>query len=418
MTSISKLNTSRLQITEWMQACRRTTLSLFKGMNEETFRTQIHPDFSPVGWHLGHIAYTEALWILQRLAGYAPLFPEYHRLYAQDGLPKCDRVYLPSIPETLDYLAIVRSKTLDYLEVAPLAEQERLWRWLLQHECQHGETIAILLAQRSTGAIADPSIGDETLDASLGVDPSLSTPASPMVLIASGSSLQGNPSLDAIDNETPLHPIDLPDYWLDRYPVTQAEYQIFIESSGYQTRKYWSEVGWHWLQANPTTQPRYPTAPAHPVCGVSWYEADAYARFVGKRLPTEAEWEKAASWNPITQEKTLYPWGNSDPNLSLCNYQYLNKGLTSVDRYSQSLSGCHDLLGNVWEWTDTWFDGYPGFEPFPYAGYSKTYFDRAHRVLKGGSWATYQWAMRSSFRNWYHPYVREIFAGFRCACTR
>ena len=115
----------------------------------------------------------------------------------------------------------------------------------------------------------------------------------------------------------------------------------------------------------------------HPVCGVSWYEADAYARFVGKRLPTESEWAKAASDNHAF--------------------------------------GCENMLGNVWQWTSTWFDAYPGFAPFPYAGYSQPYFDEAHRVLRGGSWATPQWALRQSFRNWYHPYRREVFAGFRCA---
>jgi formylglycine-generating enzyme required for sulfatase activity len=150
---------------------------------------------------------------------------------------------------------------------------------------------------------------------------------------------------------------------------------------------------------------------------VSCYEAEAYARFVGKRLPTEAEWEKAASWHPQTQQRQTYPWGEAFPSAEQCNHDHLQGQTTAIDAYpsGQSAYGCYDMLGNVWEWTASWFDGYDGFEFYPYRGYSQVYFDGQHRVLRGGSWVTRPWGLRSAFRNWYAPGTRQILAGFRCA---
>jgi formylglycine-generating enzyme required for sulfatase activity len=150
---------------------------------------------------------------------------------------------------------------------------------------------------------------------------------------------------------------------------------------------------------------------------VNWYEADAYARFVGKRLPTEAEWEKAARWNPQTGHGTTYPWGDALPTAQHCNHDHWIGHTTPVDAYpaGQSAVGCYDLLGNVWEWTSSPFQGYLGFKPYPYAGYSQAYFDGQHKVLRGSSWTTRPWTLRSTFRNWYHPHVRQVLAGFRCA---
>lgn len=385
-----------------MQHCRSLTLHRVEAIDAETFCAQAHPDFSPIGWHLGHIAYTESVWILQRLAGYGPIFPEYHRLFAQDGLPKCDRVKLPSIDAVLAYLEIVRSKVFCYLDTAPISEQERIWKWLLQHECQHAETIAIVLDLLSP--IRSRSISDPV--------------ANEMIFVPAGGFVQGSDAINAQDNERPAHWVELDQYWIDRYPVTCGDYRSFIESGGYQNPDWWTDAGWDWLQARSITKPRDwlddSSFDNHPVSGVSWYEADAYARSVQKRLPTEAEWEKAASWNPVG-EKYVYPWGSAEPDRSRCNCAGL--GTIAVNHHAQNVSpvGCCDMLGNVWEWTSTWFDGYSKFQSFPYPGYSQTYFDQAHRVLKGGSWATFPGAMRNAFRNWYHPHVREIFAGFRCA---
>ena len=153
----------------------------------------------------------------------------------------------------------------------------------------------------------------------------------------------------------------------------------------------------------------------HPVTGVSWYEADAYARFVGKRLPTEAEWEKAASWDPVAGRKRRYSWGGESGDSG--NFGFRNWGTTPVGTFAQGASayGCLDMSGNVWEWTASRFEGYPGFKAFPYPEYSEIWFDSDHRVMKGGSWATRLPLLRCSFRNFWRPQFRIAFSGFRCA---
>ncbi|HEY9845200.1 MAG TPA: SUMF1/EgtB/PvdO family nonheme iron enzyme, partial [Candidatus Caenarcaniphilales bacterium] len=243
---------------------------------------------------------------------------------------------------------------------------------------------------------------------------------SEMLQVAAGHFTQGHEGIQALDNEKPLQQVYLETYWIDRYPVTCRQYQAFMEAGGYSNSRWWSQAGWTWLQSNPVSQPLYwdpAQAGDHPVCGVSWYEADAYARFVGKRLPLEAEWEKAASWQPATAKQQTYPWGETEPTAKQCNHSHNRGQTTPVNHYpaGQSSYGCYDMLGNVWEWTATPFHPYPGFISYPYAGYSTPYFDNQHYVLKGGSWATRAAVLRCAFRNWYHPGVRQLLAGFRCA---
>lgn len=414
-------NFERDTIQDAMHQCRLGTLALFDSIDHQSFYKQAHPEFSPAGWHLGHIAYTEALWILERGAGLPPLFPEYRKLMAADGLPKRDREKLPPLLEICNYLDVVRSEVLKYLDTTSLEGQERLWHFLIQHESQHTETIAFLLQlqrwhlqkerdfQNEQLKIADSSIVDLPIE-----------PAAEMIKISAGVFEMGNNSVEAMDNERSQHQVYLDTYWIDRYPVTCQQYRRFIEAESYHNPNWWTPEGWQWLKKHSIEEPLYwsknPAWNHHPVCGVSWYEAAAYAKFVGKRLPKEAEWEKAASWDAEAQSSCTYPWGNTKPDASSCNHDNKRGQTTPVNAYpaGQSSYGCYDLLGNVWEWTSSWFDAYDGFTHYPYRGYSQSYFDQQHRVLKGGSWATRPWAMRSSFRNWYHPEVRQILAGFRC----
>jgi gamma-glutamyl hercynylcysteine S-oxide synthase len=377
---------------------RSQTLDLLTQIDESLVHPQVHPEFSPIGWHFGHIAFTEAYWVLEHLANLSPSFPPaYQRLFAADGLPKQERQNLPAIATIKQYLQEVRNQTLDYLETAPIHQQERLWRWLIQHESQHCETISFLwqLAQQRHFAIASLKSSPNTVATNINI--------TEMVKVAGGEFTIGSDSVEALDNERPAHQIYLDAYWIDRHPVTCRQYAQFMASGGYQTRQYWSAAGWQWLQQHPVNQPLYWSNHVdwldHPVYGVSYYEAEAYGNFVQKRLPTEAEWEKAA-------------WGASLNG----NHSRLIGQTTPINTYTEtSQSGCQDMLGNVWEWTASWFAGYPGFTPYPYPGYSEAYFDGQHRVLRGGSWATSNAGLRTSFRNWYHPQVRQIFAGFRCA---
>jgi ergothioneine biosynthesis protein EgtB len=388
-----------------------------------------------VGWHLGHIAYTEDLWLLQRCAGLKPVFPEYHQLFAADILPKKQRVFLPTLPEVELYLDAVRKKVLDYLEVAPIEEQERLWRFIIQHESQHCETVAFVLQMQRKNEeessarhlvtdltdLRDVTDRRNKKEGRLIADYQLPMTDSPAIEIPGGEFYMGSDAAEALDNERSRHLCYLEAYSIDRYPVTCRQYRDFMESGGYQHPDWWSADGWKWLQSAKVSRPLYwsenPAFNNHPVCGVSWYEAEAYCNFTGKRLPSEAEWEKAASWDATNQTYRIYPWGEEQPNGSLCNHGNNIANTSPVDAFPKgaSAAGCCDMLGNVWEWTASTFDAYPGFESYPYRGYSQVYFDGEHRVLKGGSWATFPQALRSSFRNWYYPGVRQIIAGFRCA---
>ncbi len=420
-----------------LQQCRRGTFKLFTDIDYDTFCRQAHPDFSPVGWHLGHIAYTEDLWLLQRCAGLKPVFPEYHQLFAADILPKKQRVFLPTLPEVELYLDAVRKKVLDYLEVAPIEEQERLWRFIIQHESQHCETVAFVLQmqqekeegrrKKEEGRRKKEEGRRKKKEGILMPNAQFPMPHAPCPItdsaieIPGGEFYMGSDAAEALDNERSRHLCYLEAYSIDRYPVTCRQYRDFMESGGYQNPDWWSADGWKWLQVEAVSQPLYwsenPAFNNHPVCGVSWYEAEAYCNFSGKRLPSEAEWEKAASWDATNQTYRIYPWGEEPPNGSLCNHGNNIASTSPVDAFPKGASaiGCYDMLGNVWEWTASTFDAYPGFESYPYRGYSQVYFDGEHRVLKGGSWATFPQALRSTFRNWYYPGVRQIIAGFRCA---
>ncbi|MEM7727391.1 MAG: SUMF1/EgtB/PvdO family nonheme iron enzyme [Cyanobacteria bacterium P01_A01_bin.45] len=409
-----RVSKTKSAIATALNQCRIKTLEILDNLDQKTFCTQVHDDFSPLGWHLGHIAYTESLWLLERSAGLAPSYPEYRQLFAADGLPKFQRKNLPSPIEVRGYLDTVRDRVIDYLEVADIERQERLWYFVIQHECQHYETINFLLHIIASKHLY--SIGSQLLHSS-SPTPLVSKP----IKIPAGEFLMGNSSLHAVDNEAPVHIVYLDTFYIDPYPVTCGEYRYFIEAGGYEQPQYWCNSGWKWLKISGVKQPLFwqddPIWSDHPVYGVNWYEANAYCRFVGKRLPTEAEWEKAASWNQEAKVQYIYPWGTELPTSEHCNHNGNIGETTPVNHYHKGTSyyGLYDTLGNVWEWTSTYFNGYENFQPYPYRGYSQVYFDHQHLVLKGGSWATSNYVLRCSTRNWYHPNIRQILAGFRCA---
>jgi iron(II)-dependent oxidoreductase len=238
----------------------------------------------------------------------------------------------------------------------------------------------------------------------------------------------------AYDNERPAHTVDLPAYWIDTVPVTNADYAEFVESGAYDEERWWTSAGWEWRCRSGKRSPAFwirdgaqwarrrfgrvePLPRDEPVQHVCWYEADAYARYAGKRLPTEAEWEKAASWDPRTEGKRRYPWGDEEPDEERANLGQRRLHATPAGSFPAGASayGVRQLLGDVWEWTSTDFGGYREFRSFPYRQYSEVFFGTEYKVLRGGSWATDATACRSTFRNWDFPIRRQIFAGFRCA---
>jgi iron(II)-dependent oxidoreductase len=297
---------------------------------------------------------------------------------------------------------------------------------VLQHEYQHNETILQTL-QLKQGRPYRP-VRRAELPASAAVP-------GDMVRFPGGAVEIGTDDRSAAyDNERPRHTVDVAPFWIDVHPVTNGEYLAFIEAGGYRRPELWSEAGRRWLDESGATAPRYwehrggewvtrvmdregPVEQAHPVCHVCWYEAEAYARFAGKRLPTEVEWETAAGWDPATGRSRPYPWGDAPPTPRLANLDQLGFGTAPIGAYpgNRSPLGCSGMMGDVWEWTASDFGPWPGFRSWPYREYSEVFFGSEYKVLRGGSWATRPGAVRNTFRNWDYPIRRQIFSGFRCA---
>jgi iron(II)-dependent oxidoreductase len=241
----------------------------------------------------------------------------------------------------------------------------------------------------------------------------------------------------ALDNERPAHQVDVASYAIDTVPVSNAAYRAFLEAGGYDDDRLWTSAGWRWRCESGKRAPAFwfreggpsgtwmrrrfarvePLPDEEPVQHVCWFEADAYARWAGRRLPTEAEWEKAASWDAASGTKRRFPWGEDPPTDTQANLGQTRYHPTAAGSFpaGASATGVLQMVGDVWEWTSSELTGYPGFRSFPYKEYSEVFFDDGYKVLRGGSWATDPLACRTTFRNWDHPIRRQIFAGFRTA---
>jgi iron(II)-dependent oxidoreductase len=301
----------------------------------------------------------------------------------------------------------------------------RLWDLLLEHESQHQETMLQTLQLAPPEVVSLPRAEPPAAPEWAGTEP-------PPVTVPGGPFVMGAPSEGfAYDNERPRHEVELAGFRIDRAPVTNAQFAAWAGAGGYRRREWWSDAGWRWRTENGVEQPLFwtadgwirsfdrflPRGPDRPVMNVSWYEADAYARAHGKRLPTEAEWEKAALWHEDEGRALRFPWGDEEPTPEHANLDGHQAGPAPVGAYPRGMapSGALGMIGDVWEWTASELDGYPGFRAWPYREYSEVFFRTGHRVLRGGSWATRPTAIRGTFRNWDLPQRRQIFAGFRCA---
>ena len=424
-----------------LEGVRRQTLSLIGTLSDEELHTQVVPFLSPIAWDLGHMAEFEELWLVRAIDRMSARETDLGDMAVEYDAVKTPRsargeLALPSREEVLRRLRLVRRDALDRLRRFRRADFEKgsgildhayVYHMLVQHEAQHQETILQTIAGMD-GLIYEPAQRDPTPRPRL-------TPDMPMVVVPRGAFPVGaDRPIDAYDNERPLHWVDVADFWLDTAPVTNGEFLAFVEGGGYERRDWWSDEGWAWRCEEGPRHPagwRFrdagwdesafgrvePLVPTRPVQHVSWYEADAYARSIGKRLPTEFEWEKAAAWNPELRITHRFPWGDESPDSWRANLDARTFAPSPVGAYPQGRSfyGCHQMIGDVWEWTASEFLPYPGFEPFPYPEYSAIHFGKGYRVLRGGSWATSVFVARNTFRNWDLPGRRQIFAGFRCA---
>lgn len=418
---------------ERLEEARARTDQLLAPVSDADLMKQHNGLMSPLVWDLGHIGNFEELWLVQRLRGTRPTNPQYDDMYDAFEHPRGTRVSLPLLDrqQCVDYLAAVRSSALEALRAAdlengdPLVRDGFVFNMLVQHEYQHNETMLATLQ-----LMGPPGYRPHIPPRRTGP-----VPIQDMVLVEAGAFVMGTDDRTvAYDNERLAHEVFLPSFWIDTAPVPNAAYAEFIEDGGYRRPELYSQAGRDWLASARVEAPQFwerhdggwqvnrfghlaPLSSNEPVQHVCYYEAEAYARWRGKRLPTEAEWEKAASWDPERELKRLYPWGNELPTPEYANLDQLSFGPMEIGAYPAGSSwyGCHQMIGDVWEWVASNFHRYPGFQAWPYREYSEVFFGDEYRMLRGGSWATRPGVIRNTFRNWDYPIRRQIFSGFRCA---
>lgn len=434
-TDSASSNTVKASIAEGLERARSRVHAL-TDIDEDELVKQHSPLMSPLVWDLAHVGSQEELWLVRDVGGREPLRPDIDHLYDAFENPRSTRPSLPLLPpaESRQYIAEVRSKALDILDGAtlegsPLVEGGFVFGMMIQHEQQHAETMLATLQLRQGEPVLHATATAEA------VRPAGTERLPREVRIPAGSFTMGT-SVEpwALDNERPAHEVDLPTYWIDTLPVTNAAFQRFIDDGGYGNPRWWTAEGWAHSNEAGMAAPKYwkfdggqwfrtrfgvlePVPADEPVQHVSWYEADAYARWAGRRLPTEAEWEKAARYDPVTGRSRRYPWGDEDPTPMRANLggDALRPSTVGSHPEGASALGVHQMMGDVWEWVASDFTPYPGFSVFPYAEYSQVFFGGGYKVLRGGSWAVDRAACRGTFRNWDHPIRRQIFTGFRTA---
>ncbi len=411
-----------------MSETRARTHALVDEIAEDDL-VQVHsPLMSPLVWDLGHIAAFEDLWLVHRFGRRPMVREDLALVYDAFETPRAARGDLPLLgpDEARAYLVEVREQAIALARERGIGDG-RLHEMVLRHEHQHCETMmqTIQLAHLDpypnqpepapTALPGAPATGLEMVE----------IPAGPCTIGASADGF-------AYDNERPRHETELGDFALATSPVTNGAYREFVRGGGYHQREWWCPEGWEWRQTHGVERPGgwtedlerewrlgrlAPLDPARPVVHVSWYEADAFARAHDARLPTEFEWEKAATCDPAGAVRA-YPWGDEPPIPGVHgNLDQRERGPVSVETHAagDSAYGVGDLIGQVWEWTSSTFAGYSGFVAHPYREYSEVFFGQRYRVLRGASWATRARVATATFRNWDFPERRQIFAGMRVA---
>ncbi len=432
------MSTTALDLTSWvaaeLDAARRRTLALLEPVPEPLLVRQHCELLSPLVWDLAHIANYEDLWLLRGL-GHEGVGARYDGIYDAFLHPRRTRGGLPmlDLAGARSYGDHVRERTLEVLDRHGAEGDDALraggyvYSMVVQHEHQHDETLLAALHLlpegydgRATERATAPAVAEPPVECR----------------VPGGSYVVGTSSDPwSYDNERPAHRVEVAPYAIDGAPVTNAAWAAFLAAGGYDQPAVWSEPGWAWRQEAGLERPlgwepdgaggwlrnRFgvnEVVPAdEPVQHVCWYEADAFARWSGRRLPTEVEWEVAATCDPVTGEKRRNPWGDQAWRTDLANLGQTRLGPDPVGAHPEGRSpvGCFAMAGDVWEWTSSGFEAWPGTIAFPYPEYSEVFYGGDYRVLRGGSWATHPTAARGTFRNWDHPIRRHIFAGLRTA---
>jgi iron(II)-dependent oxidoreductase len=390
----------------------------------------------PPIWEMGHVGWFQEWWTLRRLDGKDTLFIGADELYNSFNIPNAERWELafPTYKQTYAYITNVLNDTIARLERDEITDEDLYFtRLAINHEDMHSETMVHI---RQTLGYTQPEIAD-TRTSPIPVEQGYQ---SSDILIPGGTYQLGalpNDQPFIFDNEKWAHPVEIQAFNIATTPVTQGEYLRFLEDGGYLNQNYWSDEGWEWRLKENAVQPTFwekienqwtrreftqqvPIDPFLPMVHVNWYEASAYCRWAGRRLPTEAEWEVAASSEPgpdrqsFTAAKRWFPWGNELPTPAHANLDSAAMGIVDVRSFPQGDSawGLRQMIGNVWEWTSDTFDAFPGYVIDPYETYSEPSFGQ-QKVLRGGCWVTRNRVVRNTFRNFYTPDRNNIYAGFR-----
>jgi len=417
-------------LAEWVLDARQRTFEVVADLDDSQMLGPRLDIVNPLLWEIGHVAWFQEKWVLRHALGEPPIRPDGDALWDSSAVAHDTRwdLPLPTRADTLSYLTEVRDRVLDRL--AHGGGDPRLLyfvRHAVHHEDMHDE--AFIYTRQTHGYSAPRLSGADARPAEAGPWPGDVEVAGRTLLLGA---LPDEPFV--FDNEKWAHPVAVAPFTIARAPVTQREFAAFVDDGGYRRRDLWSEEGWTWREAAGAVQPVYwrrdgngwerrdfdrwvRLEPHRPVLHVSWYEAQAYCRWARRRLPTEAEWEAAASLDHAAGAKRRFPWGDAppDPRLAQLDARVLGCADVSAHPEGDSPAGCRQMIGNVWEWTQDSFAPYPGFVPDAYKEYSEPWFS-THKGLRGGCWVTRGRLLRNTWRNFYPPDRRDVWAGFRtCA---
>ena len=427
------------KLEEWVLDARHHTFEFVADLTDDQLIGPQLAIVNPPLWEIGHVAWFQEKWVLRHAAGHPPIRTDADSLYDSAAIPHDTRwnLPLPSREKTLAYMRAVRDRVLEQIATGRLRDFDRYFIQLaVLHEDMHTEAFTYT---RQTLGYARPSLpADDNEEPHHGAGPLPGDVAVPGGRFQLGA-FPDEPFV--FDNEKWAHGVSLRPFAIARAATTQAEFAAFVDDRGYLCREFWSEAGWQWRERTGAEQPVYwrreapgrwlrrdfdrwvPLEPNRPVLHVNWYEAEAYCNWAGRRLPSEAEWETAASAASasgavLSEEKRRFPWGDSAPTRAHANLDWRAMGAVDVAAFAagDSAFGCRQMIGNVWEWTVSDFGPYPGFEVDPYKEYSQPWFGD-HKVLRGGGWTTRARLLRNTWRNFYQPHRRDVWAGFR-TCLR
>ena len=419
------IRTRAEDLIEDLREARARELTLFTDLSDEQLLGQREHFIEPPIWEVGHVGWFQEYWILRNLGGSKPILENGDNIYDSFNVSyklRWDHEF-PNRDETLDYLRTVLDRSIERLKTDKLDDKESYYYWLVtQHEYMHSENLCMV---RQTLGHPEPKFEESGASPDPTFEPrDVEIPGGTFSL---GAPMDGS---FVFDNEKWAHDIEIAPFRIANAPVTNAEFVEFVKDGGYQTRRFWGKHGSEWRRREGATHPLFwresgrgwvqahfddesPLNPDSPVVHINWYEARAYCAWAGRRLPTEAEWELAASG----PEKRSFPWGDEPPTPERANLDWSHVGVVDVSAYpgGDSVFGCRQMIGNIWEWTDSYLEPYPGFTPDPYKEYSQPYFGQKP-VLRGGGFASRSKMVRNTWRNFFMRHRRNIVAGFRtCA---